>query len=141
MAKNGEYTFKEAAVLYEKTVGEITVKLIAEYDSAAEDPASTLRYRSGRVFSARGGTEMLNNGITFTAGNVDAFLEAYPEIIEVVREHRASLPKPKAQNGEPVRTKAADPVASSIAALFTRKKEELPVAPKVPASASKKRPF
>lgn len=134
----GEYTFKQVgSPLFEETVGEVTVRLIAEYDSAAEDPQSTLRLRSGRVLD-RGEIELITNGVTFTGDNYEAMLAVYPKILAKVREFGARLPK-KSKNG-PVKSSTASAVEAELAKHFASPVVDLPAAP-VASGGKKARKF
>jgi hypothetical protein len=139
--RRGEYTFKQLGdVLLERTVGDVTIRLIAEFDTAAEVPADTVRLRSGRVLN-RGDLDLISNGITFTGDNFEAMLAAYPEILEIVRKMGPRLPK-RSKNS-PVKSSKPDAVEAELAKAFLGSKApELPAAPAAAGSRAKaKRAF
>lgn len=133
MAKRGEYTFRQLGEpLLDETVGDVHIRLIAEYDTAAEDPQSTVRLRSGRVLD-RGEMQLISNGVTFTGDNVDGMLAVYPRILERVRAFKDKLPK-RSKNS-PVRSSKPDAVEQELAKAFLGSAPR--VLPEAPVAAGK----
>lgn len=104
--------------LLERTVGASTFRLVAEYDTSAEEPAKSLHLRFGRLFG-EGSKSYLNNTITFTGANVEAMLQVIPEALEIVEKFKAKLPKPEGQvTKEPAKSSVTTELEDQLARAF-----------------------
>jgi len=111
-----EWTWK-SVVLKQWQHGDAVTQLIAEQDAAAADPDQTTRLRFGRVFTRSDGQTLMNNAITVTGGNVDAFLAALPEAVDLIRKFAVKLPRPAVKTPAAAKQAPTDAEAK-LASMF-----------------------